>query len=68
MKYQQLENLECGWKWAYLVKNTAKVRKLPVIRKKRAEEAVAQLLKLESHPVKVTVWIQNIWHRDWRTG
>lgn len=20
MKYQQLENLECGWKWAYLVK------------------------------------------------
>lgn len=25
MKYQQLENLECGWKWAYLVKNIAKV-------------------------------------------
>lgn len=20
MKYQQLENLECGWKWDYLVK------------------------------------------------
>ncbi|MFA0521325.1 Ter macrodomain-binding protein MatP, partial [Vibrio sp. 10N.222.55.E8] len=20
MKYQQLENLECGWKWKYLVK------------------------------------------------
>ncbi|TOB56828.1 hypothetical protein CGK03_20320, partial [Vibrio parahaemolyticus] len=20
MKYQQLENLECGWKWKYLIK------------------------------------------------
>ncbi len=25
MKYQQLENLECGWKWKYLVKNIGKV-------------------------------------------
>lgn len=25
MKYQQLENLESGWKWKYLVKNIVKV-------------------------------------------
>ena len=24
MKYQQLENLESGWKWKYLVKSTVK--------------------------------------------
>lgn len=29
MKYQQLENLECGWKWNYLVKNGKKVSRSP---------------------------------------
>lgn len=59
MKYQQLENLECGWKWAYLVKKHREGEEITrYTEKSRAEEAVAQLLKLESHPVKVTAWIQ----------
>lgn len=59
MKYQQLENLECGWKWAYLVKKHREGEEITrYTEKSQAEEAVAQLLKLESHPVKVTAWIQ----------
>ncbi|EMJ9773844.1 macrodomain Ter protein MatP [Morganella morganii] len=59
MKYQQLENLECGWKWAYLVKKYREGEAITrYTEKSRAEEAVVQLLKLESHPVKVTAWIQ----------
>lgn len=59
MKYQQLENLECGWKWAYLVKKHREGEAITrYTEKSRAEEAVEQLLKLESHPVKVVSWIQ----------
>ncbi|GAA0327241.1 macrodomain Ter protein MatP [Morganella psychrotolerans] len=59
MKYQQLENLECGWKWAYLVKKHREGEAITRhVEKSQADEAVALLLKLESHPVKVIGWIQ----------
>lgn len=59
MKYQQLENLECGWKWSYLVKKHREGEAITRhVEKSQAEEAVALLLKLESHPAKVTGWIQ----------
>jgi uncharacterized protein len=58
MKYQQLENLECGWKWAYLVK---KHREGEIITRHldraAAEEAVSELMALQSHPVDVLEWI-----------
>lgn len=59
MKYQQLENLECGWKWSYLVKKHREGEAITRhVEKSQAEEAVVLLLKLESHPAKVTGWIQ----------
>ncbi|AJI94191.1 organizer of macrodomain of Terminus of chromosome family protein [Yersinia ruckeri] len=58
MKYQQLENLESGWKWAYLVKKHREGEPITRhIEKSAAQDAVEQLLKLESEPVKVLEWI-----------
>lgn len=60
MKYQQLENLECGWKWDYLVKkyrNGEKITKY--IEKSAAQDAIEQLLRLENTPTKVISWIKN---------
>lgn len=58
MKYQQLENLESGWKWAYLLK---KHREGELITRHRessaAQEAVKELLMLENRLVEMTVWI-----------
>ncbi|PHM37526.1 macrodomain Ter protein MatP [Xenorhabdus innexi] len=58
MKYQQLENLECGWKWAYLVKKHREgeaITKYP--EKSAAQDAINELLKLEREPVQVLQWI-----------
>lgn len=58
MKYQQLENLESGWKWAYLVKKHREGEAITRhIEASAAEEAVTELLKLENAPVKVLTWI-----------
>ncbi|AWK14483.1 macrodomain Ter protein MatP [Candidatus Fukatsuia symbiotica] len=58
MKYQQLDNIESGWKWAYLVKKHREGEKITCyIEQSAADEAVAQLLKLENQPVKVRAWI-----------
>ncbi|EMY3530755.1 Ter macrodomain-binding protein MatP [Yersinia ruckeri] len=58
MKYQQLENLESGWKWAYLVKKHREGEPITRhIEKSATQDAVEQLLKLESEPVKVLEWI-----------
>lgn len=58
MKYQQLENLESGWKWKYLVK---KHREGELITRYQeasaAQEAVNLLLAMENDPVRVTGWI-----------
>ncbi|AGH73327.1 macrodomain Ter protein MatP [Edwardsiella piscicida] len=63
MKYQQLENLECGWKWKYLVKKHREGE--PITRYQelsQAQQAVEQLLRLEHEPVKVLPWIRE--HMD----
>ncbi|ATA21513.1 MAG: macrodomain Ter protein MatP [Gibbsiella quercinecans] len=58
MKYQQLENLESGWKWKYLVKKHREGEQITRhIESSAAQEAVDQLLKLENEPVNVLAWI-----------
>lgn len=58
MKYQQLENLESGWKWKYLVKKHREGELITrYIENSAAQEAVNELLKQENEPVKVLAWI-----------
>ncbi|NIF60566.1 macrodomain Ter protein MatP [Enterobacter sp. Ap-916] len=58
MKYQQLENLESGWKWKYLVKKHREGELITrYIEASAAQEAVEQLLTLENVPVLVQSWI-----------
>jgi macrodomain Ter protein organizer (MatP/YcbG family) len=58
MKYQQLENLESGWKWTYLVKKHREGEAITRhIENSAATDAVDQLIKLENEPVKVLEWI-----------
>ncbi len=58
MKYQQLENLESGWKWKYLVKKHREGERITRhIENSAAQDAVEQLLRLENEPVKVLDWI-----------
>ncbi|WP_338882699.1 MULTISPECIES: macrodomain Ter protein MatP [Xenorhabdus] len=58
MKYQQLENLECGWKWAYLAKKHREGEPITkYIENSAAQNAVNELMNLESEPVKVLKWI-----------
>ena len=58
MKYQQLENLESGWKWKYLVKKHREGAPITrYIEASAAQEAVDVLLKLENEPVLVNDWI-----------
>lgn len=60
MKYQQLENLESGWKWSYLVKKYRNGEEVTRhVDRYIAEEAVAELLKLEDCPTKIQLWIKS---------
>ena len=60
MKYQQLENLESGWKWKYLVKNHREGERITRhLENSAAQDAVDELLKLENEPVRVLDWIAN---------
>jgi macrodomain Ter protein organizer (MatP/YcbG family) len=59
MKYQQLENLECGWKWQYLLnrwKEGAQITRH--IDQSEIENAIAQLKRIEHEPVHVLGWIE----------
>lgn len=59
MKYQQLENLESGWKLAYLLKKHREGEPITkYIEQSAIHTAVAALSSLESEPVKVNEWIQ----------
>lgn len=59
MKYQQLENLECGWKWKYLVKKHQEGEAITKhIERSAAQNAVQELLYLENNPTKVADWIE----------
>ncbi|SFU28126.1 macrodomain Ter protein MatP [Xenorhabdus koppenhoeferi] len=65
MKYQQLENLECGWKWTYLVKKHREGEPITkYIEKSAAQDAVNELMKLEQEPVKVLTWISRHMNPD----
>lgn len=58
MKYQQLENLECGWKWEYLVKKSRSGETITrYIERSAEEEAITSLLKMENRPTDVLKWI-----------
>ncbi|MEQ9859883.1 macrodomain Ter protein MatP [Pectobacterium cacticida] len=58
MKYQQLENLECGWKWMYLVKKHREGEKITrFLEQSAADEAVEALFKAENQPMKIVEWI-----------
>ncbi|EMI5492092.1 macrodomain Ter protein MatP [Providencia stuartii] len=58
MKYQQLENLECGWKWEYLVKKSRNGETITrYIERSAEEEAISSLLKMENQPTDVLKWI-----------
>lgn len=60
MKYQQLENLECGWKWKYLVKKHREGEPITrLIEQSAADDAIAALLKMENQPVQVLAWIEH---------
>ncbi|MCV2531587.1 macrodomain Ter protein MatP [Enterobacter wuhouensis] len=59
MKYQQLENLESGWKWKYLVKKHREGELITCyIEASAAQDAVDILLTLENEPVQVNSWIE----------
>lgn len=63
MKYQQLENLESGWKWAYLVKKHREGERITqYTENSAAQDAIDELLSLEYTPVKVIMWINE--HMD----
>ncbi|OZS42655.1 macrodomain Ter protein MatP [Photobacterium sanguinicancri] len=58
MKYQQLENLEAGWKWTYLVKKWKEGETITShVDTSEDEAAVQQLLAIEHEPTKVIAWI-----------
>ncbi|WP_455817976.1 macrodomain Ter protein MatP [Pseudomonas cerasi] len=58
MKYQQLENLESGWKWKYLVKKHREGELITrYIESSAAQAAVDELVVMENRPVEVAKWI-----------
>lgn len=58
MKYQQLENLESGWKWTYLVKKHREGEAITrYLERSAAQAAVGELLVIEHSPGEVTTWI-----------
>lgn len=60
MKYQQLENLEAGWKWNYLVKKWKEGEAITeYIDTSEAKAAVDVLLSIEHEPTKVLKWIDS---------
>ncbi len=59
MKYPQLENLESGRQWKYLVKKHREGELITCyVEASAAQEAVDILLTLENEPVKVNDWIE----------
>ncbi|MBW3697016.1 macrodomain Ter protein MatP [Vibrio sp. T187] len=60
MKYQQLENLECGWKWQYLMKKWKDGESITRhIDSSEVDVAVNTLKSLEHEPTQVLEWIED---------
>ena len=65
MKYQQLENLEAGWKWMYLFNKFRMGESITCyIDSSEQQQAVGEFLKLEHEPVKALEWIQKHMNPD----
>ncbi|KUI99462.1 macrodomain Ter protein MatP [Vibrio sp. MEBiC08052] len=59
MKYQQLENLECGWKWQYLMHRYKEgVQITRYIDNSEIEHAIVLLSQIEHEPIHVLEWIE----------
>ncbi|ELH4236052.1 macrodomain Ter protein MatP [Vibrio fluvialis] len=59
MKYQQLENLECGWKWQYLIKKWKDGEAITNhIDRSEADNAIRELKSIEHEPTLVLEWIE----------
>ena len=59
MKYLQLENLESGWKWKYLVKKHREGEAITRYQEQSAaDEAVRLLATLEHRPDDIAGWIE----------
>lgn len=60
MKYQQLENLECGWKWNYLIKKWKEGESITRHIDSSEEQVALDLLRsIEHEPTQVLEWIEN---------
>ncbi|UJF18099.1 macrodomain Ter protein MatP [Vibrio sp. SS-MA-C1-2] len=58
MKYQQLDNLEAGWKWQYLYKkHLAGERVTRYIDSSEISFYIESLIKIEHQPTLVLAWI-----------
>lgn len=63
MKYLQLENLESGWKWKYLIKKHRDGEPITrYIERDAVEQAVQRLLTIENRPAEITQWIVQHMH------
>lgn len=65
MKYQQLENLESGWKWKYLVKKHREGELITRYIEASAAQKPSMLLSLENEPVLVNGWIDKHMNPNW---
>ena len=58
MKYQQLDNLESGWKWKYLVKKAQAGENITHYTESSAvEDAVLRLQECANNPEAISAWI-----------
>ena len=65
MKYQQLENLEAGWKWMYLFNKYRMEESITCyLDSSEQQQMVNEFLKLEHEPVKALEWIQRHMNPD----
>lgn len=65
MKYLQLENLESGWKWKYLVKKHREGELITrYLETSAARQAVELLLLQENSPQNVNAWIEQHMNPD----
>lgn len=60
MKYQQLENLECGWKLNYLLKKYKEGEAITrYIDTSEVAEAINELQSIQTRPTLVEKWIED---------
>lgn len=63
MKYQQLENLETGWKWKYLIKKHREGERISRHEENSAAaESVQELISCQHQPEKILKWIRESMH------